>query len=161
GHGYALRRPVWALIIIWLTGGLIFMVAWDTGRMRPVQPLVALNPEHMERLKTPGSPYEDFRPWLYSLDVLTPGSVLYQEEFWIPRDADEAPGGGVDLRAAYPALNALPEWALRALPFLEDALRAGGAKIWFWFEVIAGWVLTSIVIVGFTGLLRGERESER
>jgi len=30
----------------------------------------------------------------------------------------------------------------------------GFLRLWFWFEIIAGWVLTTLFIMGLTGLVK-------
>ncbi len=153
GYGYALRRPIVVIVAIWSIGWVMFSVAQDTGLMRPAPAIAVLDSEYLERARAANSMYESFEPWLYSLDVFLPFATLHQESNWIPHDAGDI---SVDLRKTYPGLVKLPNSFQPWVSWAERELEAGAIKKWFWFQIVAGWILMSIVIVGFSGLLRRE-----
>ncbi len=83
----------------------------------------------------PEKRYERLNPLLYSLDVFLPFVNLHQEHYWWP-DAD-----------------AHGEYMI-----LKRKIRVAGGtlRIYFWLQIIAGWLLSAIFIAGVTGLLRND-----
>ncbi len=78
--------------------------------------------------------YAVFNPLVYSIDTFTPIIDLHQQKMWLP-DASKGQE--------------------RGLPLLK---RRGGdwLRRYFWAQIIAGWVLTSLWVAGFTGLVRNK-----
>lgn len=151
GHGYAMRRPLILIAVVWAFGWLVFDVAKKTELMLPAPPIVVVDAEYRAEATRTDSEYERFRPWLYSADVFIPFTVLHQESYWIPLDGGHQE---IDLSAEYAWLDQSPIWIQPVFDWIERGLENGWVKIWFWIEIVAGWVLTSIVVVGFSGLLR-------
>ena len=79
-------------------------------------------------------PYAVFNPLVYSIDTFTPIIDLYQQKMFLP-NASEGERRGI-------------VWKKRP----GDWLRR-----YFWFQIIAGWVLTSLWVAGFTGLVRSKK----
>ena len=74
--------------------------------------------------------YPEFNALAYSLDVFIPFFALHQESHWYPQVQK---GDGF-----------LMFYFLR---------------FWFWLEVAAGWLLTSLAVLSITGLLRPRQSS--
>lgn len=66
-----------------------------------------------------------FNPLAYSADVLIPGISLHQQTKWEP-----------------------------IIPPLEHHGFALFLTIWTWVEMVLGWVLTSLGVAGFSGLIK-------
>ena len=144
GYGYRLRKTLaWAaMFVVW--GMVIFKYADHSCRIFPHQPLVTVQDKYakekvehcaVERLPTrvveENFPeYPEFNALAYSLDVFIPFFALHQESHWYPQVQK---GDGF--------------WLFYFLRF------------WFWLEVIAGWLLTSLAVLSITGLLRPRQSS--
>ena len=150
GYGY---KPAWTFI--WIVavvamGWGLFGFADKYGRIVPHQPIVLANSEYKSewsRATRDGGQgrngpkptevvarlfpdYPEFNAFVYSLDVFIPFFALHQEQYWYPKPSD-----------------ADREILLRILPF------------WYWLEIIAGWILTSLFLLSITGLLRPRQSS--
>ncbi|NEQ93668.1 MAG: hypothetical protein F6K25_24595 [Okeania sp. SIO2G4] len=77
--------------------------------------------------------YPEFNFWLYSLDTFIPIVDLHQQEFWLPN-----PKKGEEI------------------PLILFKVKAGRLLRWYlWIHIIFGWILTSLWVAGFSGLVRG------
>ena len=143
GYGYRLRyTAVWMLGII-IVGAIIFSAADWHSNIVPTHPVVALSKEYKMQVAPNGDmrptqaappEYPAFNPLVFSLDVFTPSAVFHQEDSWGPRS-----GGG--------------DW----LDFDFDILWL--LTLWYWLEVAMGWILTSMLLLSVTGLLRPRQSS--
>ena len=143
GYGYRLRYTAAWMMGIVVFGTVIFGVADSHGNIVPTHPVVALSKDYREKIAPDGDflptqavkpEYPAFNPLLFSLDVFTPSAVFHQEDSWGPRS-----GGG--------------EWTdldVDILWFLT---------LWYWLEVAMGWILTSMLLLSVTGLLRPRQSS--
>ena len=138
GYGYRLRyTAAWMLGII-IFGAVIFGAADWHSNIVPTHPVVALSKDYKRKIApnygmrpTQAAPpeYPAFNPLVFSVDVFTPSAVFHQEDSWGPRS-----GGG--------------DW----LDFDFDILWL--LTLWYWLEVAMGWILTSMLLLSVTGLLR-------
>lgn len=76
--------------------------------------------------------YQKFDVLIYSLDVFAPLIDLYQASYRLPHAKWEGP-------------RVAPTWA---------NVFGGALRCYFWFYIIAGWTLTTLLVVGGTGLVR-------
>ena len=74
--------------------------------------------------------YPEFNALVYSADVFIPFFALHQEPYWYPNPSDSD-----------------REVLLRILP------------LWYWLEIGAGWILTSLFLLSVTGVLRPRQSS--
>ena len=81
--------------------------------------------------------YPRFNSLSFSADVFIPVFALHQEPYWYPQ----------------PGTSANTFWEIVCRYIVRGALLA-----WYWFEIIAGWVLTSLFVLTFTGILRKRQE---
>ena len=149
GYGYRLRKTAAWMAGFVLVGAFLFNFANDNGRIVPHQPVVLAdmkyrevpNPPCAELKCTPEKrptelvkrlfpDYPEFNALAYSADVFIPFFALHQEPYWYPNPS------GSDR-----------EILLLILPF------------WYWLEIGAGWVLTSLFLLSITGLLRPRQSS--
>ena len=75
-----------------------------------------------------------FSALVYSLDVFVPLVDLRQASNWLP--------------------NANRAGKVRISDNIKIAVSGKVLRYYFWFEIIAGWVLTTLLVVGVTGLVR-------
>ena len=77
--------------------------------------------------------YPEFNFWLYSLDTFIPIVDLHQQEFWLPNSQKG-----------------------REIPLILFKVKTGGLLRWYlWVHIVFGWILTSLWVAGFSGLVRG------
>ena len=152
GYGYRPARTLaWAFLIVVIGWGA-FAYGDKNGRIIPHQPVILASskyqygripsekPTETVRRKFPG--YPEFNPLLFSLDIFVPFFNLHQEPFWYP-----APDGGRPNWWAKPKNDGISLW------FLLEA--------WYWIQIGAGWVLTSLFLLSVTGLLRPRQSGEK
>ena len=150
GYGYKPARTLLASFLIIIAGWGIFWLADYTGRIVPHQPTVLANvkyqygripsetPAETVARKLPG--YPEFSPFWFSLDIFVPLFNLHQEPFWYP-----SPDGG------------RPHWWRGAEA--ERLSRWLWLEWWYWIQIGAGWILTSLFLLSVTGLLRPRQSS--
>ena len=150
GYGYRLRYTAyWAAGFVFL-GAFLFHCADENGRMVPHQPVVLANAEYKsEMARATGNggqcrdgpkpteavarlfpDYPGFNAAVYSLDVFIPFFALHQEPYWYPKPRE------------------MDGWFLR-----------WGLPVWYWLEIGAGWILTSLFLLSVTGVLRPRQSS--
>lgn len=145
GYGYRLQwTAAWMLVTV-LIGTAFFNFADNQCRIVPHQPVVmkAVKNETAkaaEKCMAENRPtkvverafpdYPRFGAFVYSLDVFIPYFSLYQESHWYPQPTE----ADTDY----------------ALVFL---------RVWYWIEIVAGWILTSLLVLTVTGLLQPRQSS--
>ena len=142
GYGYRLSYTAAWIVFFIVSGAAIFDVADRYSNIVPTHPVVALSDGYKMEIASNGmrptqavpSEYPAFNPLVFSLDVFTPSAVFHQEDSWGPRS-----GGG--------------DW----LDFDFDVLWL--LTLWYWVEVAMGWILTSMLLLSVTGLLRPRQSS--
>jgi sRNA-binding regulator protein Hfq len=76
--------------------------------------------------------YPKFNALVYSLDVFVPIVDFHQKSYWLPNANRGA-----------------------EIPLVVFKCQTGALLRWyFWLHIVAGWVLTSLWVAGFTGLVR-------
>ena len=139
-----LRTVKWTAGVV-LAGALAFGAADDRERMVPHQPIVLAKAEYQNAREAGKHPsvaaraavpdYPGFNPLVFSLDVFVPLFNLHQEPYWAPD-----PGGGDLARWRFWREGKFDWWWL--------------LTAWYWIEIMAGWLLTSLLLLSVTGLLR-------
>ena len=145
GYGYRLQwTAAWMLGVV-LMGTGFFNFADHQCRIVPHQPVVMKEVKNQtakaaEKCTAENRPtkvverafpdYPRFGAFVYSLDVFIPYFSLYQESHWYPQPTE----ADTDY----------------ALVFL---------RVWYWIEIVAGWILTSLLVLTVTGLLQPRQSS--
>ena len=129
GHGYRSHRAlVWAFGLIGI-GTILFH--W--GYSHPKQLITPSDVGNTSEAPPQVSEdYPAFNALIYSTDVFLPIIDLQQQRYWIP-NANR--GSEVTLLMLKSQQGALLRW-------------------YFWAHIILGWILTSLWVAGFTGLVR-------
>lgn len=153
GYGYLPMRSVIAGVLVVVLGAMIFSSAARQGIMAPADSAVLLSQAYREEGKLPLG-YPAFDPWTYSLDVFLPVIEFDQESRWLPSMPARP-----ETRAALQGSD-VSVWTLysRAQAMLDAWVTRDLAKMWLRIQIVLGWILTSLAIMGFTGLLRPPRE---
>ncbi|QUY42132.1 hypothetical protein [Acaryochloris marina] len=134
-HGYRPNRVlVFALKFVFI-GTIVFSLGspdWGASKiMSPAQvrPFESINSLAVEVSRN----YPVFNPLIYSLDTFVPIIDLHQQKYWLPNSNKEA--------------ELPPNSFMRRLP--------GSLVRWYlWIHITVGWIVTSLWVAGFTGLVR-------
>ena len=147
GYGYRIRRTVVASMALIALGWGIFCVSDYAGYIVPHQPLMIARMND----KAAGE----------NLQVLKECKRVNQK----PTEVVEC------LFPEYPRFNSLFYSADVFVPFFSlhqeaywypqpaNIYVAAALKFWYWLEIIAGWLLTSLLVLSITGLLRPRQSS--
>ena len=133
GYGY---RPWWAAwigVLIILLGWIFFWAGSRTHVMTPTKETTYVYIDIGEDPRI-SQDYPRLNALVYSFDVFVPLVDLRQVSYWLPN------------------ANRNGELSIsehRYIPIDGKTLR-----FYFWFEILAGWVLTTLLVVGVTGLVR-------
>lgn len=125
-YGYGVQRMVLLGVLMWLLGAWMFEIGRDNGVLVPTREAAPPGAAHG---------YPPFNSAVYSLDALLPVVDLHQEEYWFP-SADAS------CRVQAPAMQ---------VGSCGSALR-----VYLWLHILVGWTISTLVVVGLTGLVRHE-----
>lgn len=126
GYGY---RPLKALIaasIVVTAGWVFFQVGHDHGYIAPTKTRMVLSTPITDYDPSVSLPslYPAFDALAYSIDSFLPVLDLQQETYWVPRQ-----------------INSSGE-------------KDNFYRIYYWIHTMLGWLITTIAIAGFTGLIK-------
>jgi len=129
GHKPWLALPL-ALMIV-LSGWVFFTEGYSYGLVTPLsESAYTMDNAGTRRVS---EEYPVFNSFVYSIDVFVPVVDLHQVKYWLPnanRGSELVPTGSA-------------------------ALCTGGLLLlWLWIETALGWILTTLFLVGITGLVR-------
>ncbi|MHC4355953.1 MAG: hypothetical protein ACYS0H_24900, partial [Planctomycetota bacterium] len=129
GHKPWLALPL-ALVII-LFGSMFFKEGYWHGLMTPMSESAYV--EDNAGARRISEVYPVFNSFVYSMDVFVPVVDLHQAKYWLPNA-----NRGSEL-----------------VPTRSAALCTGGLLLlWLWIETALGWILTTLFLIGLTGLVR-------
>jgi hypothetical protein len=111
----------------------VFASAYAFGIMAPSKERVYMDESYAKYDVLPAA-YPSFNSLVYSLDVLLPIVDLHQESYWLPSTRRVGQTGGPN-------------------PFIPP-MGAYFVKVWFWIQIGLGWLLTSFLVAGVTGLIK-------
>jgi hypothetical protein len=132
------RQPMWAfawLAGLWLLGTVVFSQAQAVGALKPNDPKIQIEPIWKDCHASPDHPTQ------YACFM------------------DKA------LVTGYPSFNALVYSADTLIPVISFEMQAywlpddrtpygAFARVFLWFQIIAGWGLTLLAVAGFSGLVK-------
>jgi hypothetical protein len=125
GYGYRPWSALFLSFIIIAVGRFLFKQGYNSKILIPTEDNVS-----SKRLN---ETYPKFNALIYSLETFVPLVKLGIAEYWMPNAF-----GGPELRIGKFA-------PLKVGSFLRG---------YFWFHILAGWILTTLWVGGFTGLLK-------
>ena len=137
GYGYRLRYTLgWMAFFIYV-GTSVFLDADLQRRIVPHQPVVLANPAYQYAVYKGAHPTE-FVPTMFS------GYPKFNQ-FWF----------SVDIFIPLFNLHQETHWH----PARDERGGFPWLTLWYWFEIVAGWILTSLLLLSITGLLRPRQSS--
>ncbi|ACB51613.1 hypothetical protein cce_2263 [Crocosphaera subtropica ATCC 51142] len=137
-HGYRTQKIlVFVLFFIGIGWGIFF---WGESQnlMSPSRIIALVNPSSTQKIIDPN--YPKFNALMYSVDSFVPIIDFYQESYWLPNANITT-----DLEIPLNYSNKIT-W--------KNANIGSLLRCYFWFHIFMGWVLTSLGVAGFTGLVR-------
>lgn len=156
GYGYKTHRALAWLLCVWFIGSLIFWTDAKFDLMRTASDQILTSNTYARRHLMPADS-QLIQPVLYAFDVLVPMVDLGQKHAWVP--AEGWPRIAVTGAVTTPGFERLLlEVPPRFHPPLIDFCASWLPKFWFWWETFFGWLLTTIVLAGLTGLVGHQRE---
>jgi sRNA-binding regulator protein Hfq len=129
-HGYKPQRALWFSLLFIISGIFIFDLGYKNQLISPSSNVSPFD----QTLSEISMNYPSFNPIIYSIDVFLPIIDFHQESHWLP--------------------NSKPGSNLSLLWFKVDS--GAALRCYFWIHIFAGWVLTSLSVAGFTGLIRSQ-----
>ena len=133
GYGYRPWRAFWFILGFVALGWGLFGIGFRADVMTPTKEGAYVSVAGSERWKA-SEDYPKFNALVYSLDVFVPLIDLHQGKYWLP--------------------NANQDGVLRISEKFSLPISGGVLRGYLWFHIIVGWVLTTLLVVGLTGLIR-------
>jgi hypothetical protein len=138
GFGYRPLNALWVIGFLILPSSILFAVGHRGGLITPQTESAFVGTD--TGIVVPGDKtrqlsdvYPKFNFLIYSLDVFVPLVDLHQAKYWLPNA-----NRGAELFTLRPV-----------------TIRTGGIlRFWVWLYIAFGWVLTTLLVVGLTGLVR-------
>ncbi len=131
-YGY---HPEWALIwglVVVVAGSFLFNVGYQHGLISATDK--DCKPPTLQQVDQACPNHPKFNPIIYSLDVFLPIVDLRLKTYWLPNATK-----GVEN------------------PFFH--IKWGALlRYYFWLHIISGWVLTTLWVAGFSGLVRNSNK---
>ncbi len=133
GYGYRPWRAFWIGLIVILIGWVVFGYANSSDIMSPTQEGAYSHGNANASKQTIDQNYPKFDPLWYSVDMFVPVVTFYQASYWQPD-----PDRGVVVQIG------------------SSVVRTGELfHCYLMLHIVMGWVLTTLLIAGLTGLSRG------
>ena len=91
--------------------------------------------------------YPNFNPFVYSLDMFVPLVDLRQAAYWLPSvgKSDEIKKTSESISTGVSKDEDKKEIMITGVGFL---------RLYMWLHILAGWILTSLLVVGLSGLVK-------
>lgn len=142
--GYARFRPLVFMLVLWMCGVGVFHWANTQRLMVPASDQVLTSNDYVEKGKLPPD-YQPMNSFVYSADAMLPIIEFHQERFWLPkRDPDPV---------RWAAIANTDRAMIFGWPFPD----AGRFLRWYlWFHIAAGWILSTLFVVGLSGIVKNE-----
>ncbi|MBD1843532.1 hypothetical protein H6F89_09005 [Cyanobacteria bacterium FACHB-63] len=130
-HGYRPHRALIFSLVIVCIGIAVFSYGASQGAIVPskseaYKPTVANQPQQLSET------YPQFNPIIYSLDIFLPIINLRLKDYWQPAATQ---GSDITLLVFKSKIGSL-------------------IQIYFWLHIVLGWLLTTLWVAGFTGIVR-------
>ncbi len=134
-YGYRPERAIYIAIGIVTIGSILFGAGYQHGLITPTDKDCKTSPSQVINDCSSNLNYPKFDPFIYSLDVFLPIIDLRLKSFWVPN----ANKGVMECKILH--TNFYIKWG-------------EGLRYYFWIHIVLGWVLTTLWVAGFSGLVR-------
>lgn len=143
-YGYRVRNTLLCSVLVILAGSWVFESADKSHHIVPHQPVVLAHED-----------YKNYETTCKCGPNLRPTEVV--ECVFPEYPSFHALAYSVDVFIPFFALHQEPYWYPHPR---EGAPVQWRFVLWYWFEIFAGWVLTSLFVLSVTGLLRPRHSSD-
>jgi hypothetical protein len=141
GYGYRPWRAFWIGLGFVFVGWILFWAGSRADVMTKTKGTIYVSKGNGENSHV-SNDYPKFNSLVYSLDVFLPLIDLHQVSYWLP-DANQ------EGKQTISEIFKLPKSIKLPITISGRVLR-----YYFWFQIIVGWVLSTLLVVGATGLIR-------
>jgi hypothetical protein len=133
GYGYRPWQALWWMASVVGVGAALFGTAYRADLMARTDTRAVRRRRRREEGMAPGEAFA-FNPVMYSLDAFLPLVDLHQDRYWLPK---------AEGKVSIPVVR-------------RFSLEFGARVLWvyLWFEIVAGWVLTPLLLAGLLGIAR-------
>ncbi len=161
-HGYKSHHALYFALGFVVSGTILFSWGYSCSPK-------LISPSHVQEFQSspqspkPSEDYPRFNPFFYSLDVFVPIVDLHQQSYWLPN----ANRGDEIIKIPSISKSKTPLFVFKyrgkeiKIPSISTSktplfvFKCGALLRWyFWGHIIFGWILTSLWVAGFTGLVR-------
>ncbi len=132
GYGYQPWRAAWWALAIVVLGWFFFWLGERGDIMTPTK-VATYAVEGTGQQKKIAEDYANYNPLMYSIDTFVPIVDLRVASYYLPNA-----NRGKELLTT------------RWFTWKSGSL----LRAWLWFQIAAGWILTTLLVVGLTGLVR-------
>lgn len=133
GYGYSPWRAFWFSLLVVVLGWGLFSMGFSGNLITPTNEWAYVsNTGNLGRLVS--EDYPKFQSLVYSLDVFVPVIDFQLANYWMP--------------------NAYRQGKLLILNRIKIPFNGSALRIYKWLHIIAGWVLTTLWVVGLTGVIK-------
>lgn len=126
GYGYAAWRAVFPAVAIITLGWVLFLIGFRNGLVTPSDSAAY---QVFEKSGRAPSYYSRFSGAIYSLDTFLPVINFGQKAYWVPN-------------------------ANRGAVWIGTLTSGWFLRFYLWVHIAFGWLLTTLVVAGLTGLLK-------
>ncbi len=145
-HGYRPQKILIGILVFLILGWGIFSWGESHKLIYPSRIIALVDLDSEQKIIDPN--YPKFNALIYSIDTFLPIIDFYQESYWLPNG-----NKGNNTKIPTVSLNFSTSNPLPKLN-ISQAKTGNLLRWYFWFHIVMGWVLTSLAVAGFTGLVR-------
>ena len=137
-YGHHPWKALWWILLVVVLGWGLFAMGSRAGVMRPTKESAYISGDGGEHRRL-SEDYPKFDPLVYSLDMFVRLVNLHQASYWLP--------------------NANREGELLTAKGFTVYITGDFLRCYLWVHIIMGWVLTTLLVVGLSGLIRSSRSA--
>ncbi len=140
GYGRRPWRVMYSLAVLIVCGWLVYDRGYQAGAITPRDRDAH---EYFQKHSRPPDYVPEFFPLVYSVENSFPLVKLWQADAWQP--AALTPTPAVAGKSTF--------W--RMFRWMAQYFHWSRMPLWFlWFQILAGWIVTTLFVTGFTGIIR-------
>ncbi|MGK7881430.1 MAG: hypothetical protein AB4060_15230, partial [Crocosphaera sp.] len=144
-HGYRPQKILIGVLLFLIIGWGIFFWGESQNLMSPSKVRAYSNSNKVQQIS---DDYPKFHALMYSVDAFVPIIDFYQKSYWLPNGNKSKNTKMPTVYLDFSTSNPLPKLNI------AQANTGNLLRWYFWFHIAMGWVLTSLAVAGFTGLVR-------
>jgi hypothetical protein len=150
GYGYNPWRSLIVVLLLIALGCFVFDKANENGLMTPTDARAIISGPANTKQQI-SKDYPVFNALVYSIDAFVPLVDLGVSKYYLPNASRKKPVLEVSKHYLPNANRRKPVPPSKSFAPFENG---SYIRIYLWFHMAAGWILTSLLVVGLTGLVR-------